>query len=92
MNKAICKKYIKKAYSQLIRYNKSITEKHIEEEMKEVINEDMKEYIAYSKIAVNNMKNSCLFEEIKLKDLLGEIDILPKIYTKVAAIEKARKL
>ena len=92
MNKTICKKYIKKAYSQLIRYNKSITEKHIEEEMKDVINEDMKEYIAYSKIAVNNMKNSCLFEKIKLKDLLDEIDILPKIYTKVAAIEKARKL
>lgn len=92
MNKLICKKYIKKAYNNLVLFNKDITEQNMEEEMKYVIDKDIEEYIAYSKIAVNNMKNSCLIDGIKLKSLLSEIDILPQIYTKVAAIEKAKKL
>ena len=51
----------------------------------------MKEYISYSKIAMNNLANSGNIE-ITLKDLLGEIDILPRIYTKEDAIFTANRL
>ena len=51
----------------------------------------MTEYIAYSKIAVNNMKSSGNLK-ITLKDLLAQIDILPKIYSKEKAIDVANKI
>ena len=49
--------------------------------MKNVLKEQITEYIAYSKIAVHNMKSSGNFE-ITLEDILAEIDILPTIYSK----------
>ena len=91
MNKQECKKYLRKAYKKLIERNKNLSEENIEMEMKSIINEQMNEYIAYSKIAVNNMKNSGNIE-ITLKDLLSQIDILPKIYSKEQAINTANKL
>lgn len=91
MNKSECKRYLKKAYKQVIAHNKSITPKNIEEEMKNVIKEQADEYISYSKIAVDTMQNSAN-DIITLHDLLEEIDILPKIYTKVTAISMARNL
>lgn len=91
MNKSNCKKYLRNAYRQIIANNKEITPENIENEMIKVINKEAKEYIAYAKIAVDNMKNSAN-SIITLNDLLGEIDFLPKIYTKYAAIEKAEKL
>lgn len=91
MNKADCKKYLKRAYKQSIIHNKSITPKNIEEEIKNAMLEQSVEYIAYSKIAINNMENSAN-DVITLKDLLEEIDILPKIYTKIAAIDRAKNL
>lgn len=91
MNKQECKKYFRKAYKKLIERNKNLSEENIEMEMKSIINEQMNEYIAYSKIAVNNMKNSGNIE-ITLKDLLSQIDILPKIYSKEQAINTANKL
>ena len=91
MNKADCKKQLKKAYKQVIAQNKEITTKSIEEEMKKVMQEQMLEYIAYSKLAVSTLKNSAN-EVITLKHLLEEIDILPKIYTKIKAIQISENL
>lgn len=91
MNKQECKKYIRKAYKRLLDLNKTLNEENIEQEMKNVLEEQMEEYIAYSKISVWNMKNSGNLE-ITLKDILAEIDILPTIYPKYKAIEMANKL
>ncbi|OKZ74218.1 MAG: hypothetical protein BHW00_05295 [Clostridium sp. 26_22] len=91
MNKQECKKYFKKAYKKIIEQNKNLNTKNIEFEMKNVAKEQLTEYIAYSKIAVNNMKSSGNLK-ITLKDLLAQIDILPKIYSKERAINVANKL
>lgn len=91
MNKIECKKILKKAYRQVIAHDKSITPSSIEEEIKVVINEHSLEYIAYSKLAINNMQHSAN-DTITLKDLLAEIDILPRIYTKRLAIEKSKNI
>ena len=88
MNKQECKKYFKKAYKKIIEQNKNLNTKNIEFEMKNIAKEQLTEYIAYSKIAVNNMKSSGNLK-ITLKDLLAQIDILPKIYSKENAIELA---
>lgn len=91
MNKNDCKKYLKKAYKQIIAQNKTITPQNIEDEMKKVINEQGLEYIAYSKIAVGNMLTSAN-SVITLNDLMSEIDVLPTIYTKRAAIDYSMKI
>ncbi len=91
MNKQECKKYIRRAYKRLLDLNKTLNEENIKQEMKNVLEEQMEEYIAYSKISVWNMKNSGNLE-ITLKDILAEIDILPTIYPKYKAIEVANKL
>lgn len=91
MNKQECKKYFKRAYKRIMEHNKSLNTTNIEYEMENVTKEQMTEYIAYSKIAIYNMQNSGNLE-IKLKDLLSQIDILPKIYSKDQAINTANKL
>ena len=91
MNKQECKKYFKKAYKKIIEQNKNLNTKSIVFEMKNFAKEQFTEYIAYSKIAVNNMKSSGNLK-ITLKDLLAQIDILPKIYSKERAINVANKL
>ena len=79
MNKQDCKKYIKRAYKNLINSNKEITPDNMENEMIKEIKKQGSEYIAYSKIAVSNMLNSAN-SMITLNDLLEEIDVLVKIY------------
>ena len=79
MNKQECKKYIKRAYKNLINSNKEITPDNMEKEMIKEIKKQGSEYIAYSKIAVSNMLNSAN-SLITLNDLLEEIDVLVKIY------------
>lgn len=91
MNRKECKKYIRKAYKRIQNLKKTLNEENIEQEMKNVLEEEMAEYIAYSKIAVHNMKNSGNLE-IRLKDILSEIDILPTIYPQYTAISVANKL
>lgn len=91
MNKQECKKYFKRAYKKLAEHNKSLNTENIEIEMKSILKEEMIEYIAYSKIAVNNMQKSGNVQ-ITLKDLLSQIDILPAIYSKEKAINTANKL
>lgn len=79
MNKQDCKKYIKRAYKNLINSNKEITPDNMEKEMIKEIKKQGSEYIAYSKIAVSNMLNSAN-SLITLNDLLEEIEVLVKIY------------
>lgn len=91
MNKAECKKFLRKAYKSAIAHNKSITPQNIEDEMKKVIEDEGKIYIAYAKIATYNM-NTTANEIITLNDLMEEINFLPKIYTKFSAVKRARNL
>ena len=91
MDKNDCKKYLKRAYRYIKENKEKLNVKNIEYYMKKVTDEQMKEYISYSKIAMNNLANSGNIE-ITLKDLLGEIDILPRIYTKEDAIFTANRL
>ena len=79
MLKSQSKKYIKRAYKNLINSNKEITPDNMEKEMIKEIKKQGSEYIAYSKIAVSNMLNSAN-STITLNDLLEEIDVLVKIY------------
>ena len=79
MNKQDCKKYIKRAYKNLINSNKEITPDNMEKEMIKEIKKQGSEYIAYSKIAVSNMLNSAN-STITLNELLEEIEVLVKIY------------
>lgn len=91
LNKTECKKYLRRAYKQMTEHNKSVTPKNIENEMKEVIKQQSEEYIAFAKIAVDNMRTSAN-GFISIEDLINEIDVLPRIYTKLEAIEKAKSL
>ena len=47
MNKQECKKYIKKAYKRLMEHNKTLNEENIEYEMKNVLKEQITEYMQY---------------------------------------------
>ena len=91
MNKAECKKYLKRAYKMTLLHKKSITPKNIEDELRKDMEEQGEEYIACSKIAVSNMQQ-CANDVITLKDLMREIDILPDIYTARAAIDYGKKI
>ena len=91
MDKNECKKYIRRAFKKLISDNKSISISNMEMEMKKIINEQMEEYISYTKIAIHNMKFTAN-TEITLKDIFDEIDILPKIYSRKVAILRAKQL
>ena len=69
MNKQDCKKYLRRAYKNIINTNKSLTPENIEIEMKKEIKKQGLEYITYSKIAVSNMLSSAN-STITLNDLL----------------------
>ncbi|MCI8999635.1 MAG: hypothetical protein HFJ26_01560 [Clostridia bacterium] len=90
MNKQECKKYMRKAYKRVINSNKTLSEENIEIEMKNVLNEEIMEYITYSKIAVHNMIKSGNLK-ITLKDILAQIDILPTIYSKYNIVDLENK-
>lgn len=79
MNKIECKKYLRRAYKNIVNSNKEITPDNMENEMIKEIKKQGSEYIAYSKIAVSNMLNSAN-SLLTLNDLLEEIDVLVKIY------------
>lgn len=91
LNRAECKKYLRRAYKQTIAHNKSITPKNIEDEIKKVIKQQSEKYITFAKIAVDNMQKSAN-DHITIEDLMSEIDVLPRIYTETDAIEKAKNL
>lgn len=90
MNKVECKKYIRRAYQQLIAHNKSMTPENIEIELKNVLNEESKIYIAYSKLAMHNLNRSAT--EITAKQLTKQIDVIKKLYSPMDVISKSKIL
>lgn len=91
MNKNECKKYIKRAFKEIRNMGKSITTESIAREVRKEINKEADIYIACSKIAVYNLRNSA--SEITIKQLTKQIDIIPTIYkTENGMLQKARQI
>ena len=79
MNRVECKKYIRKALKKISAKNISISEENLERCIKEVINDESRLYIAYGKMALHILKNSAT--EIAAKTLIGELDVIPRLYS-----------
>lgn len=90
MNKTECKRYIKKAYMQLLSKRKDINIENIKLEMLKVMHSELNEYIAYMKIGMHNLQRSA--NDISVYDLMAQIDVIPEIYSKEDLIFKADKL
>lgn len=90
MNKNECKKYINRACCRLLSQNKSMTSENLEIEMKKVINDEADVYIAYGKLAIHNLNKSAT--EITIRELLKQIDVIPKIYNPKDIIIKSKKI
>lgn len=90
MNKIECKKYIRRAFKKIERQNKSITPQSLELAMIKEINEEKDLYIAYGKIAINNLKHSA--NVITADELSKQVDVIERIYTEVDILTKAKKL
>ena len=79
MNKTECKKYLRKAFNNIKKQNKSITIENLEREMNKIIEIDSNIYIDYSKIALKNLLAAP--NEITAQSLTEQIDIIQKIYS-----------
>lgn len=91
MNKNECKKYIKRAFKEIINIGKSITTENIEIEIMNSINKDADIYVACAKIALYNLQNSAT--EITVEQLIKQIDIIPTIYkTENGILQKAKQI
>lgn len=90
MNKTECKKYLRKAFNNIKKQNKSITIENLEIEMRKQINKDAETYVDCSKIALNNLLNSA--NDINTKDLIEQIDVVTQIYDERQLIIQASKL
>ena len=89
MNKTECKKYLRKAFNNIKKQNKSITIENLEREMNKIIEIDSNIYIDYSKIALKNLLAAP--NEITAQSLTEQIDIIQKIYTERQIILEANK-
>lgn len=89
MNKTECKKYLRKAFNNIKKQNKTITIENLEREMNKIIEIDSNIYIDYSKIALKNLLAAP--NEITAQNLTEQIDIIQKIYTERQIILKANK-
>lgn len=90
MNKRECKKYVRRAFYELCSRNMTKNPTNLEICMKKVINEDTRKYMAYGKMAMYNLNNSATV--ITAKQLIEEIDVIPKIYNEIDLINKAERL
>lgn len=79
MNKVECKKYIRKALKKISAKNISINEDNLERCMQEVINEESRLYIAYGKMALRILEKSAT--DINSSTLIGELDVIPRLYS-----------
>lgn len=89
MNKTECKKYLRKAFNNIKKQNKTITIENLEREMNKIIEIDSNIYIDYSKIALKNLLAAP--NEITAQNLTEQIDIIQKIYTERQIILEANK-
>lgn len=85
-----CKKIINKAAKEVEKNNKKITYNTIENEMKKIMEEELKLYIAYAKLAINTLRSSAT--PLTAKTLIEEIDVMPKIYPEKEALFNAKLL
>lgn len=90
MNKHECKKYIKRAYDRLRIQSKSMTPENIAIEMERVINSESRIYVAYAKLAMYNLNHSA--NEINAKQLMAQVDVIPKIYDQSDILIKAENI
>ena len=90
MNKHECKKYIKRAYDRLRVQSKRMTPENIAIEMERVIKSESKIYIAYAKLAMYNLNHSA--NEINAKQLMAQVDVIPKIYDQSDILIKAENI
>ena len=90
MNKYQCKKYIKKAYCNIKKQDKTLTTENLEIELKKQIEKEVGIYIDCAKIALNNLLHSA--NDISVKDLISQLDVILKIYDERQIILKANKL
>lgn len=84
MNKTECKKYVRKAFNKMKANNMELTPKNMEKCMREVINNETRLYVAYGKMAMHILNNSAT--TISAKQLVSEIDVIPKLYDEVNLI------
>ena len=89
MNKTECKKYLRKAFNNIKKQNKTITIENLEREMNKIIEIDSNIYTDYSKIALKNLLAAP--NEITAQSLTEQIDIIQKIYTERQIILEANK-
>ena len=90
MNKYQCKKYIKKAYCNIKGQNKTLTIENLEKEIRREIEKEAGIYIDCAKIALNNLSHSA--NDISAKDLIGQVDVILKIYDERKMVLEANKL
>lgn len=90
MNKNECKKYIRKTFNNLLKQRKEITMQNLEIQMKKEINNEMKLYLAYGKIAIHNINLSA--NKITIKEMMAQIDTISSLYSQSEAIKKAETL
>ncbi len=90
MNKHECKKYITRAYNRLVIQSKSMNPENLAIEMDRVIKSESKIYTAYAKLAIHNLNKSAT--KITAKQLMAQIDVIPKIYNQTDVIIKANEL
>lgn len=90
MNKVECKKYIRRAYSQMALQSKSMTPENIAIEMERQINNESKVYIAYAKLAMHNLNKSA--SSITAKQLASEINCISKVHNQQDVMTKSQNL
>lgn len=90
MNKQECKKYLKRAYYRLIKQSKSMTPENIAIAMKNEIDYENEIYIAYAKLAMHNLNNSATV--ITAKQLVSQIDVIPRIYKQQDIVKKLKNI
>ena len=88
MNKSECKKYIKRVFTKI--QTEDITLEDFVRQMEKEITEETSLYIDIAKIGINNLNNSA--NEITVKDLVAQVDVILKIYTNREIILKGSKL
>lgn len=90
MNKRECKKYIRKAFSNLKAQSKEISTSSLSLEMEKVIDQEKQVYIAYAKIGLYLIENSA--NEVTSNEVIKEIDIIPQIYSLDDLLKNAKTI
>ena len=77
-------------YIKLKRKNKKITARAVEKEIEKITNKNKRIIMAYTKVALDNLRN--VTNEITIKEMERQIQELKDLYTTEKLIEKANNL